>query len=305
MTRVVCIGECMVEFSRRGEFWAQGFAGDTLNVAWALRALLPEGWAVDYLTRLGDDGFSEAMLAFFAEAGLGTGLIARDKGGRPGLYTIATDAQGERRFDYWRSAAPARRLADDPDALRAALAGAALVYFSGITLAILPEAGRRALLEALSASGARIAFDPNFRPALWEDADTARRWSETAAAAADIALPTHDDEAAAFGDPDAAASLARYAALASESVVKDGPNPTRWALGGESGAVEIPRMVAPRDTTGAGDGFNGVYLARRLLGDDPTQAIRAAQAASAAIILRPGALVAPETLREAAGRSGG
>ena len=35
-------GVGVVEFFDRGDgFWQRGFAGDTLNVAWALRALLP------------------------------------------------------------------------------------------------------------------------------------------------------------------------------------------------------------------------------------------------------------------------
>ena len=37
-----------------------GYAGDTLNTAWYMRALLPEDWQVDYVTALGDDIYSSA-----------------------------------------------------------------------------------------------------------------------------------------------------------------------------------------------------------------------------------------------------
>lgn len=61
--RVGCIGECMVEFFRRYDgLWRQGFAGHRLTVAWAMRALLPADAKADYLTRVGTDALSEALL---------------------------------------------------------------------------------------------------------------------------------------------------------------------------------------------------------------------------------------------------
>src|SRR6185436_3301916 len=94
----------------------------------------------------------------------------------PGLYAI-TLAGAERSFTYWRSDAAARRLADDPAALTKSLDDRALVYFSGITLAILAEPARRTLIAALAAArsaGTTVAFDPNHRPRLWADAAAAR-----------------------------------------------------------------------------------------------------------------------------------
>jgi len=303
--RVIAVGECMVEFARRDDgLWQQGFAGDTLNVAWALAALLPVGARVDYLTRLGRDGFSERMVAFLAAAGIGTGLIRREAGQAPGLYTIETDAAGERRFAYWRSASAARRLADDPDALADAFATADLVYLSGITLAILPPAGRAALVAALGARGRRpfrVAFDPNIRPVLWEDAAAMRAGLTAAAAAADILLPTHADEAAAFGDADAEATAARYAGLGgAEVVVKDGTAPTRWRAGTASGVLPVVPAARVVDTTGAGDAFGGAYLAGRLAGAGPAAAARVAQAVAAEVVGHRGALAPAAALAAAA-----
>lgn len=137
--RVVCIGECMVEFLRQDDgLWRQGFAGDSLNVAWAMRTLLPADANVDYLTRVGTDALSEAMLDMLRSAGIGTGTITRDPKRTVGLYTIQTASDGERSFSYWRSDSAARGLAEDAGHLSACLAGSDLVYLSGITLAILP-----------------------------------------------------------------------------------------------------------------------------------------------------------------------
>lgn len=295
--RVVCIGECMVEFARRDDgLWVQGFAGDTLNVAWAMRALLPGGAAVDYVTRVGRDPMSEAMVAMLRQAGIGTAHVGRDPERAIGLYTIQTDAQGERSFAYWRGMSAARRLAADGGALEAAMAGADLIYLSGITLAILPPEDRARLLTHLGERGQRgwrVAFDPNIRPRLWEDMETARTAIMKAAVRADILLPTHEDEAAAFGDRDAGATLARYAgAGVPEVVVKDGVRPTQWRCGQARGVCPVPPAARVIDTTGAGDGFNGGYLSARLGGQGAEAAVGQAQRIAARVVGVRGALVA-------------
>ena len=306
--RVLCVGECMVEFFRRDDgSWSQGFAGDSLNVAWALRALLPSSARVSYLTRVGMDALSDAMLCMFKEAGIATDHVARDPRRTVGLYTIQTDPSGERSFSYWRSDSAARGLARDESTLRQAFAQADLVYLSGITLAILPPEDRARLMACLGQRGARgfkVAFDPNIRPRLWESPATAARDVTAAAELSDILLPTHDDEAMAFGDVDAAATLARYAALGvPEIVVKDGTRPTLFLAGGRSGEVPVLPVARPVDTTGAGDSFNGAYLAARLAGLPQDISVRQAQRVSACVVGHRGALVAANLLRAA--QSGG
>src|SRR6516225_8357408 len=106
MTKVACIGECMIELRQSvGDQLSRGFGGDTLNTAVYLARL---GLMVDYVTALGDDPISDEMIAGWAAEGVGTGWVARLPGKLPGLYLIQTDAAGERRFYHWRESSAVR-----------------------------------------------------------------------------------------------------------------------------------------------------------------------------------------------------
>lgn len=292
--RIVCVGECMVELAPAGQgLLQQGFAGDTFNAAWYLRRRLPADWTVDYLSAVGRDAISEAMLRFMADAGIGTDHVARIEGATVGLYLISVQ-DGERSFSYWRGQSAARQLADDPARLEAGLAGAALVVFSGITLAILAPAARAALLQALGrvrARGATLAFDPNMRARLWPDTATMAAAVSEAARLADIVLPSFDEEQATFGDADPQATIARYRGLgAGVVVVKNGSGP----MLGWDGAFHShqPPAITAVDTTAAGDSFNAGFLAASLTGAPLAEAMARGAALAGQVILQPGALVA-------------
>ena len=300
---IASIGECMLELSGTGgDAWRMGFAGDTFNTLWALRALTDAARPAGYVSAFGDDPFSEKQIAFMRDAGIGIAASPVVPGARPGLYAI-TLTGAERSFTYWRADAAARRLADDAAALETSLKDRALVYFSGITLAILDEAPRRTLLAAIAdarRAGARIAFDPNYRPRLWTSIDQARAAISQALAVADIALPTFPDEQALFGDATPADTVARLmAAGVSEIVVKDGAAPALVAWHDRSETIPAVAVENPVDTTGAGDSFNGGYLAARLASDAPDAAVRRAHAVAAAVVQVRGALAPFEVLRQA------
>ena len=300
---VASVGECMLELSGGADgTWRMGHAGDTFNTLWALRALTPDDTLADYISAFGDDPFSSEQKSFFAAHGIGTGASPVIAGGRPGLYAITLDG-AERSFTYWRSDSAARHLADDPEALRKSLSNQSLVYFSGITLAILEESARSALIEAIAEarkSGSRIAFDPNYRPRLWSSPEEARTAVDAALAVCDIALPTFPDEALLYGDKDNKATAQRLRqAGAKEVAVKDGSDPTHLFWEDEEAVIPAIEVARPVDTTGAGDSFNGAYLAARLAGHPPEAAVRRAHRVAAAVIQVHGALAPFEVLREA------
>lgn len=301
--RIAAIGECMVEFAPDGQDgWQMGFAGDTFNTLWTLRGLLPGDVSTDYVSAFGDDEFSRRQLAFFAQNGIGTANSPRFAGGRPGLYAITLDG-AERSFTYWRSDSVACRLAEDRDALARSLQERALVYFSGITLAILTPAARRDLLAAVGAAraqGSLVAFDPNYRPRLWPDRATAVAAITEAERIADIVLPTFDDERSLFDDTDLPATVRRLAGLdVPECVIKNGGQPAVLCVGGKTFEIAAESGAKAVDTSGAGDAFNGAYLAARLQGSTPSDAVRFAHRVAALAIGVRGALTPFEVLKTA------
>src|ERR1700693_3566247 len=98
--RVASIGECMIVFSAAGDgLLARGFGGDTLNTALYLSRL---GVDTSYVTALGDDALSEAMLVAWRAEGIATDEVLRLSGRVPGLYMIQRDPHRERSFLSWR-----------------------------------------------------------------------------------------------------------------------------------------------------------------------------------------------------------
>ncbi len=289
MARIVCCGEGMIELAQDGGEWTLGYEGDTLNTAIHLARL---GHDVAYLTALGNDPFSAGLLARWKSEGLDTSLIQTHPSRNVGLYAITTEG-GERSFTYWREMSAARELFDlaDNDMRARAIAGCDLFFYSLISAAILPRNGQIGLImlaTMMREEGGLVAFDGNYRPKLWEDAVTARGIHDAAVRAADIGLPTLDDECELGGDRDAATVAAEWQALGcAETVVKLGAAGCRLP----DGTVVPPlEQLEPVDTSGAGDAFNAGYLDARLRGLGLADAAAAGNALAGWTILRPGAI---------------
>src|SRR3954452_13204849 len=295
-SRVVAIGEVMIEMSRGGDGrFGMACGGDTFNTAVYLARA---GIEVAYATALGDDTYSDGMVSMAAAEGIKTDLILRVPGRQPGLYMIETDSKGERRFRYWRGEAPARELFELPDWNRIAesLLGARLIFFSGITLSLYSNIGLGrlfAIVEMARQQGAKVAFDGNFRPHGWKgDLPRTRTVFMEALKRVDVALPTFDDEAVLWGDPSPEATVERLQAFGiGEIVVKNGPNSALVCCGGQTEHVPVPEVVVPVDTTAAGDSFNAGYLAARLAGDSPVDAVTAAHRLAAEKVRHRGAIM--------------
>lgn len=313
MKRIALIGECMIELNG-APFGAmtQAFGGDSLNTAVYLARVAGEKITIDYVSALGTDAISSGMLARWQQEGVGTDLVLRDETRQPGLYLIQLDEQGERTFLYWRNQSAARYMMQHADFARieAELTKVDMVYLSGISLAILPAEDRTKLVELLARlrqQGVEVAFDSNYRPALWRDADEARDCYRQMFEITDLALVTNDDEANLWGDSDEQATLNRLqAAGVKKAVVKMGSKGNLYQEFTTSSTADEAETIATTpvqtvvDTTSAGDSFNAGFLAGYLQGKDAQQCSRQGHQLAGIVIQHKGAIIpaqATETIR--------
>jgi 2-dehydro-3-deoxygluconokinase len=290
--RVASIGECMIELSKTGDgLLSESFGGDSLNTAVYLARL---GVRVDYVTALGDDPWSDEMVRRWQAEGIGTGRVLRVPGRLPGLYVIDIGDRGERRFFYWRQNSAARLLFELPETpeIAAALPSYDLIYLTGVSLSLYGETGRARLFDVLDrarAQGRRVAFDTNFRPRGWPDAEVARLAYRDALQRSDMVLASSEDLELLFGN-DGLAELPL--GKPQVEVVLKLPDPTvHIHHAGAECIVPTDPAADVVDTTAAGDSFAASYIAARLAGADVMEAARLGHRLAGAVVRCRGAII--------------
>lgn len=293
--KLLAIGEVMAEIRKDADGgFAVGFAGDTFNTAVYCARALGEAGAVGYMTRIGKDPLSAGLMADVDAEEMDTSAIIMNEQHNIGIYTVSTDETGERSFHYWRDQSAARRLfasSADFDHLEKA----DIIYTSGITLAIIGEDARKRLIDRLAelsnAGAAFVAFDSNYRPRLWESAQTARSVISKMWEIADIALPSIDDEMALFDETEDQV-IGRFSARDWHAcAIKRGSSgPVSTTLSADAMPAFLPadRVV---DTTAAGDSFNAGYLAALIRGGNEADCLSAGHQLARLVVQVPGAIV--------------
>jgi len=293
--KILSIGECMAEFSpdeQLGKF-NLGFAGDTFNTAWYIANNHADVNSA-YFSKVGDDELSDQMLKFMSDNQVDTRYITTVAGSTIGLYLISL-VNGERTFSYWRNKSAATFLGQNVDDVGNAMKKQDMIYFSGITLAILDQNSRENLFSCLKSArraGKKIAFDPNLRPKLWNDKKEMCDVIMAGANLSDIILPSFEDEATWFSDADPMSTLARYQNVGAETVVvKNAGDPVLfWSQHG-TGTYLVESVEKIIDSTAAGDSFNAEILVGLLREIPLADAINNAANLAKKVLMGQGALV--------------
>lgn len=305
MKKIAIIGECMIELN--GEPFGdmlQTYGGDTLNAA----VYLSRGCelnsedkpiSISYVSAMGTDPLSDGMISRWQVEGINTDLVLRDEKRTPGLYLIQVDEQGERTFLYWRDQSPARYLLQHSGfkSVEKSLSNMDMVFVSGISLAILPSDDRVKLLSVLrglKSQGVEVAFDSNYRPALWprDDQHTVRMSYQAMYQTTDLALVTFDDEQVIWGDKTPQETIERLHQLGVKNVVvKLGEQ--GCLVGDEKRNYPVPTLPIESvvDTTSAGDSFNGGFLSCYLVDGSIEESCQRGNALAGAVIQHRGAII--------------
>lgn len=305
LPRIAVIGECMVELREtEAQNFIRGFSGDTFNTAFYMANLVKgEDVFVDYVSAVGDDHLSREMLYFWKNMNIGTGLVQTIQGRQPGLYIISVDENGERSFTYWRGEAAFKDAfeTEESQMILDQLQNYDLIYLSGISLAVLKSRSKERLLarlESLAQMGTAIAFDFNYRPVLWKNADEAKIFFKRVLPLSRWVLATKEE--LSFLDLPADKLLSDFILKylpTIELVVKDGAHPCR--VFNKDGCIEVAGNKVEKviDTTAAGDSFSAAYLLSRLLNTPIKASAVFAHALATVVISHPGAIVPNEFIK--------
>jgi len=284
---VLCLGEPLIEFNQQSNgSYTSGFGGDTSNSAISAAR---QGAKVGYITRIGGDTFGMDLQKLWASEGVDATHVETDMNAPTGIYFVNHDRNGHH-FSYRRAGSAASLMT--PSFLpEVALKKTKILHVSGISQAISNTAADTVFqaIEIVRSSGGKVSYDSNLRLQLWP-IERARSIIHAGMSQCDIALPGLDDAQLLTGltDPDSIVDF--YLGLGAKVVAL-----TLGARGTLIGTTHDRKVIAAHkvqavDATGAGDTFNGAFLARIAAGDPVFMAANYANVAAGISTLGYGAV---------------
>jgi 2-dehydro-3-deoxygluconokinase len=259
---ILSLGECMIEFISEGSIsesqtFRASAAGDTFNTIAAASRL---GSKCGFITKVGEDAFGDFLVNRWKSEGIDVSHVNHVKGAFNGVYFISLLEGGQRDFIYYRRGSAASTITPkDLDADY--IASAKILHTSGISQAI-SETSLATVEEAIHIAknhNVKVSFDPNYRTKLWSK-DKALKAYESILPCVDIAFP--DETYGSLINRADPKEIMKYFSdfeipvvalkLGQKGVLLHGS-------GGEDKGFGVLK-VHVKDTTGAGDAFNGGFL---------------------------------------------
>ncbi|MCX4825764.1 carbohydrate kinase [Streptomyces sp. NBC_01142] len=248
-SRIVVVGEALIDLKGApdGRTFIAHPGGSPANVAYGLARL---GRPVTLVTEMGDDPFGRLLHQHLTEAGVEL-AVPPDPAVATGMALVAVGPDGSASYDFrvrWNPPVP--------------LAPSDAVALHTGSIAAFMEPGATAVEDMLTVARGRatVTFDPNCRPALMGDRDTARRRLERLLALTDVVKASDEDLRWLYGDSPPEAVVADWLDRGPGLVVITcgGRGALAFGRAAEAQCPAVPVAVA--DTVGAGDAFMSALL---------------------------------------------
>jgi len=288
---IVALGEPLIELQPDG---ADGFrvsiGGDVANVMMCLARILDiTQFDLALVTSLGTSLYAEWLRQRLTMAGIR--LVETMMPGEPGIYGISPDPSRQPASSYWRDRSSARAMFSRITESRLVdlVPNVDLLVVTGVTLALCSANSFERLCHWIEQRrpACRVIFDTNFRPALWGQANEARRRVVKMELLASVVATSSEDERLLWNAKDTAEALERSRCSGREVIVRAGKDGC-WT-GGCDNWQHIPAQSGPAvNTVGAGDSHLAGYIAARLAGRSCFQAAQYANRVASVIIRQPG-----------------
>ena len=307
---IAALGELLIDFTDSGvshsgmRLFERNPGGAPANV---LTAAARFGRTTAFLGKVGDDMHGQFLRQTLTEAGIDVSGLVMARDVFTTLAFVALNDKGERSFSFARK--PGADTCLRPEELSAAVLDSCRVLHVG-SLSLTDEPARSATFAAVErakAAGAVISYDPNYRAALWPDAETAARHMRSMAPYVDVMKLSDEETVLLTGESDPAAAAVLLAQGVKCAAVTLGAKGALTATA--SGVRHVPGFsVNAVDTTGAGDAFWGGFLHRmlalgkapeELTADEAADCARWGCATAAVCVTRRGAIPAMPSLAEA------
>jgi len=266
MVNAICLGEVLIDLVSTqpdcaiadAPAFARKPGGAPANVACGLAKLgIPTG----FIGKVGDDAFGTFLRGVLESNGVDATLLSVDDYARTTLAFAGVHTDGRKDFFFYRNPGADQRLKPD-DLDEAYFDGASVFHFGSISLGA-PDS-KAATMRAVELARRRrmlISYDPNYRPALWPDEETARREILEGFRQADLAKVSDEEWSFVTGSEDFDKGAEFLRSL--------GPEIILISRGARGGYVNTPAGAASLDgydvvlveATGAGDAFVAMTLA--------------------------------------------
>ena len=283
---IAALGELLIDFTDSGvssggmRLFERNPGGAPANV---LTAAARFGRKTAFLGKVGNDMHGQFLRDTLADAGIDVSGLVLAEDVFTTLAFVTLNDRGERGFSFARK--PGADTCLRPEELNAAvLDGCRVLHVGSLSLTDEPARGATfAAVERAKAAGAVISYDPNYRAALWRDAETAAAHMRSMVPYADVMKLSDEETALLTGETDPAAAVAVLLGQGVKcAAVTLGADGALTATADGTRRVPGFSVEAVVDTTGAGDAFWGGFLHRMLALDKAPEELTADEAADCA-----------------------
>lgn len=263
MFDVIAVGELLIDFLPAGmtenglPLFSSNPGGAPANV---LAMLAKLGAKTAFIGKVGRDGFGQFLKATLDNTGIDTSNLLMSSSEMTTLAFVHLDEKGDRSFSFYRKHCADVSL-DVGELNKDLLSSCRFLHFGAVSLT--DEPSRTATLAAAriaKESGAIISYDPNYRPALWNNEQEACKYMLKAIEYADLVKVSEEELLLLTGCGDFSQGADKLLAI--------GPS-VIFVTCGEKGSYVFTKScyanhggyrVKAVDTTGAGDTFVGTML---------------------------------------------
>lgn len=280
---IAIIGECLIELSANGSLadtltLNKYFGGDTVTTAVAVARL---GGCVTYLTKVGNDGFSDFIISSLQKENIDTSLI-KTNDEQNGMYIVSHTLDNKEVLYYKRKTAATKLSIDDfnPEEIKKLK----LIYSTGVVQS-LSASSRELVRESFriaKENDVMTAYDPNYTSCFMNSEDT-KEYFEEIIDNTDIIFLSLKNDAVKLYEIESIDKVMNYFWDRGVKVVvikSHIDNGYYTGYNGEISFTEFYNSQKAIDTTASGDVFNGGFLYAITHGYTPADAAKFASVVS-------------------------